>query len=738
MHTSLLLYGKGVPDYGERIAENLVNVLENFAGPVDPINPTHGQVWYDTGATFEVLGADEVANEITVLGDASLPHFAAGQIFKTVSLVDDGTNDNWTIGTWTSLGFTYNGTTTIISTNENIVSIFPSGTRVITDQPQDRLKVFYDPAFTGRTTEDGGAGEWISANLVYTEDPATAGGSYVAGDLWFDESDPLRPVLRVYDGSTWTDPQDRYLSKLDGGVMSPATYISVNEPIAASHTTTKNYVDLAVDEKVDTNGTTQTLTGDFIFSDNVTMDSELDLGDNYINNLLAPSFVWTPGGTVLPIANQVIAPNIQYVHDAVQYALDNSTGSGGTGNSVLRSGDEMTGDLSFNAQPSGTGDSPGLEWYGSALGDKLFSIYADNQVSGLTSKLVFRAGSGASSSNEFAFMHPGSSDPNELVLRVSGTLVDSAVPIRLPFDPTSALEAATKQYVDTEIAANIGGGGTSDGVIDTLTYLDSLNVMQATTSTGGVITSNPLIGLTTTSLLVTHTVAPVTDQDQLLVNNEILIGYGININLDYAITLLDHHKAKIHDPVFSGMSSNYNEIEVSSFVTDAITVNNTDFPNIFRDARRGATLRMENGLGGYVNHEIESATSAGNFTTINVVGGTGEPDSNPDRIFFLGVQAEEPSDYATSGHVAWATNVDRFYEAAAGSAGVITPDFVVGSDTLMVFHDGLKRIKGIHYNEDGVNGDVMNSITFTGGNIPAASDDMEYIVISRSLPTYRY
>lgn len=53
--TSLLLYGRDVPNYGERIAENFVQLLENFSGPGAPQNPIEGQLWFDTGTTYNVF-----------------------------------------------------------------------------------------------------------------------------------------------------------------------------------------------------------------------------------------------------------------------------------------------------------------------------------------------------------------------------------------------------------------------------------------------------------------------------------------------------------------------------------------------------------------------------------------------------------------------------------------------------------------------------------------------------------
>lgn len=46
--TSLKLPGRDLPRYGEPIVENLVWMLEHFAGASPPANPLQGQLWYDT------------------------------------------------------------------------------------------------------------------------------------------------------------------------------------------------------------------------------------------------------------------------------------------------------------------------------------------------------------------------------------------------------------------------------------------------------------------------------------------------------------------------------------------------------------------------------------------------------------------------------------------------------------------------------------------------------------------
>jgi microcystin-dependent protein len=46
--TSLSFVGKNFPGYASYIAENFLQLLENFASSVEPANPIVGQLWYDT------------------------------------------------------------------------------------------------------------------------------------------------------------------------------------------------------------------------------------------------------------------------------------------------------------------------------------------------------------------------------------------------------------------------------------------------------------------------------------------------------------------------------------------------------------------------------------------------------------------------------------------------------------------------------------------------------------------
>jgi len=68
--TDLALFGKGYAGFGERLNENLVKLLENFANTTAPSKKMKGQIWYDTlknqikvwnGSTFKPVGGSTVA-----------------------------------------------------------------------------------------------------------------------------------------------------------------------------------------------------------------------------------------------------------------------------------------------------------------------------------------------------------------------------------------------------------------------------------------------------------------------------------------------------------------------------------------------------------------------------------------------------------------------------------------------------------------------------------------------------
>ena len=71
---SIDLVGRNTQGYGLAVARTLVHMLEHFAAPTEPLNPTRGQLWYDTsgtgtlkvynGTTWEGIGLASITGDI--------------------------------------------------------------------------------------------------------------------------------------------------------------------------------------------------------------------------------------------------------------------------------------------------------------------------------------------------------------------------------------------------------------------------------------------------------------------------------------------------------------------------------------------------------------------------------------------------------------------------------------------------------------------------------------------------
>lgn len=85
-HTSLILLGKGMFEYGERTANDFVRMLENFANATSPAYPIEGQIWFKNTAPKGLFVYDGTIWQTIIV--SSLP--ATGDLdmggFKIVNL----------------------------------------------------------------------------------------------------------------------------------------------------------------------------------------------------------------------------------------------------------------------------------------------------------------------------------------------------------------------------------------------------------------------------------------------------------------------------------------------------------------------------------------------------------------------------------------------------------------------------------------------------------------------------
>jgi len=134
--TDIALFGKGYAGFGERLNENLVKMLENFANTSAPSNKQRGQLWYDTlenqikvwnGNKFKPVGSS--TNSATSPANANTGDFWFDTLNSQL-YVYDGTA--WTlIGPTTVAG---SGVTQVVSeTIEDNVGVNKSILRLVTN-----------------------------------------------------------------------------------------------------------------------------------------------------------------------------------------------------------------------------------------------------------------------------------------------------------------------------------------------------------------------------------------------------------------------------------------------------------------------------------------------------------------------------------------------------------------------------------------------------------------------------
>ena len=95
--TDLALFGKGYAGFGERLNENVVKLLENFANTSAPVNKQKGQLWYDT-----------LNNQIKVWNGSKFKPVGSSTN-ATTSPTNANTGDFW-FDTNNSQFYVYNGT----------------------------------------------------------------------------------------------------------------------------------------------------------------------------------------------------------------------------------------------------------------------------------------------------------------------------------------------------------------------------------------------------------------------------------------------------------------------------------------------------------------------------------------------------------------------------------------------------------------------------------------------------
>ena len=251
--------------------------------------------------------------------------------------------------------------------------------------------------------------------------------------------------------------------KVQGSTMTGALTLDTLIPTLTLHASSKGYVDKMVSDLNTAIGTN--LSNNFLAKAGGTMSGIINMGSNKIQSLATP----------------VLATDA-----ATKQYVDSAVGSGTAGGTttayvdqqdalrVAKSGDTMTGALILNANPS------------AALGAAT-KQYVDTGVSAAqTTANTANATANAANATANAAAAAANSKVSKSGDTMTGTLM-------LNGNPTAAMQAATKQYVDSVVGSGTAGGATT-------VYVDAQDALRVAksgdTMTGALIlNANPSAAL---------------------------------------------------------------------------------------------------------------------------------------------------------------------------------------------------------------------------------------------------
>jgi hypothetical protein len=217
--TSLTLIGKNQPNYGAYIAQDLVLLMQNFAGTNQPANAKIGQLWFDNNTGQNLLkvnynGQSTGFKAITACTNGTTnptTNLQAGDLFFNTSTqqlsVYSGTA--WVIvGPATAAGTTLNGPVANVivdsqSTGHNVISMYVQGAQVgVWSKDSSFVVNTGDPAKTNFSSINTGLNLNTGLGAVFSGTAIKAQYADLAESYWQDpEEDIPDNAIIVFGGA---------------------------------------------------------------------------------------------------------------------------------------------------------------------------------------------------------------------------------------------------------------------------------------------------------------------------------------------------------------------------------------------------------------------------------------------------------------------------------------------------------------------------------------------------------
>lgn len=513
--TSMLLYGRDVPNYGERIAENFVHLLENFAGPTAPQAPIEGQLWFDTGSSYDIvawtnattltIGGDRQAEFTKYILDGTVLNLA----FRPINAALDNSHQVVKVLAKSVAVAAGNTIVSFVSdTNEpiEIPATVVGGFLIADSAHYSRMRV---------ATKVGSEVKWVDVTNVYSSEDAPEVTNRMVGDLWLDVD---TNQLNVYGTNGWQSVAARYVP-LTGGTMTGDLQMGANRIFSSAVTNNtpahqyalinRTYVDGVQKSLQDqitklqqdvgsvsgdglsgkVSRTGDEMTGALVFGEGnstSTVARGIDMNNNPIVRL---SITWNAADYLSASFQPTHATTKQYVAQAFkQHLLDEAHGAGGFIQIQNDGSGLIPNNVFFNAGTAG--QSYSLKWK-DISGNNEHSIYAN--FSGATSQLVLQAGSDSADSVDirhsvhsptanplFSFLSTYTRSFNSLFIHDGQPQPqDDDTPTALVDDNKAATKGFCRQLVIDSLS-NVDTGGGSGTTVTSLTY--GYNVDAATYS----------------------------------------------------------------------------------------------------------------------------------------------------------------------------------------------------------------------------------------------------------------